>query len=549
MTAALTDRQEKGVTLRPVAERSLTRRLLYWAEQKPQADAVRCAATSRSLSYSELIDRGLGFAALLRSAGLGVGEHIGIMLPNGLDWVVSWAGAMIGGFVDVGIDPESKAAMLRHYVSSSDVKILVCNPEQAETIRDAGLDDLPLVIWGEGSPVDASTRVPEVLTAGKNQVVHRDPRADMSIRFTSGTTGPAKPAMLTQSHLEVWASHFVELMQITDEDVLYTPFPLSHHLASVMGVLAMTFAGGTCVIDARFSLSRFWDTVRREKATRLHVLQPVINLLMAKPESPSDRDHSARLAYIGVPGSGFEERFGVELLIAYGLTEGSMLAYRRPGDPGPQLATSCAIGGQVLGRSNPHFEVQVLDDWDQPCTIGEKGNICFRPRTPYTALQQYYNYEAATVKASSNLWFHTGDIGCFDEENYLHFFGRSGDTIRRKGHNIPIFHVEEAARMCTGVREAFVIPVAAPGNEFDLKLILIPQGEVRDLDPRSVIERLTLELPPIWVPSFIEVREEVPRTRTYKVLKSALREEGVNGLTPGTLRTSDWSPALGSRQS
>jgi acyl-coenzyme A synthetase/AMP-(fatty) acid ligase len=123
----------------------------------------------------------------------------------------------------------------------------------------------------------------------------------------------------------------------------------------------------------------------------------------------------------------------------------------------------------------------------------------------------------------------------------LHFFGRQGDTIRRKGHNIPVFHVEEAARSFPLVREACVVPIELPNDEYDLKLIVVPDGAV---DLAALMAHLKGQLNQVMLPTYYEIREELPRTRTLKILKTALRTEGINGLTATTLRGSDWQPAL-----
>lgn len=537
------------VPIRPVQERSFVRAFEQWVQSQPTAPAVICAATERTLSYEALHAEGLGFAALLRSAGAKVGDHVGIMLPNGLEWVISWAGATLGGFVDVAVDVDAKSSILEHFIAAADVTTLICHAEQLQVLKQIAMPASVknILVWGgvaeeRNSNAQFTYRsVPAQLTTDDAPVVYRDPRADTSIRYTSGTTGPAKPAVLTESHLEVWAYHFNTLMGAERGDRLFTPFPLSHHLASVLGVLAMLYAGATCVIDVKFSRSGYWGTIRKYDATLIHTISPTISLLMSAPESPEDRDHNVRCGYIGIPNTGFEERFGIKLLVAYGLTEGNMLTYLEAGDEGPQEHSSHQIGGQVLGSKNPHFDIAVLDEWDQECPPGVRGNLSFRPRIPYSTLQRYHNADSALRKASGNQWFHTGDVAAFDSEGYMHFFGRSGDTIRRKGHNIATHHIEEISRRYAGVSDAAVVPVPSSLGESDLKLVVLKESTAVSLDLRELFVYLRGELSPVMVPSYVEVRSEVPRTRTLKILKSALTHDALNDQT---FRTDDWTPAV-----
>jgi crotonobetaine/carnitine-CoA ligase len=350
----------------------------------------------------------------------------------------------------------------------------------------------------------------------------------MSIRFTSGTTGPAKAATLTMSQVAVWADYHRQLMQFGEQDRIYAPFPLHHHLASIMGVIGALIAGGCCIVDRQFSASRFWQTAIDYRATLGLILDPVVKMLLAKPASSLDRAHTIRRFYIARPNMDFERRFGARLQTAYALTEGSVLSYV-PSDDRVEAAN-------CVGYPNPHFDVRVVDSGDEQVPIGQQGEIVFRPLHPFVCMTSYFEDPASTMKALRNFWFHTGDLGSIDENGRLYFFERMGDTIRRRGVNIPSFHIEEIAAAYPGVRDAAAVGVPSDVGEFEIKLCIAEQSDGAVSIP-DMVRWLTTQLPREMVPRFIEIKNEFDRTITQKIIKRTLKQEGI---TPNTVATDKW---------
>ena len=87
------------------------------------------------------------------------------------------------------------------------------------------------------------------------------------------------------------------------------------------------------------------------------------------------------------------------------------------------------------GKPIEDYEVRIVDDDDLPLGPCQTGELVFRPRAPYTMMTGYYKMPEATLEAFRNLWFHTGDLGYFDEDGFLYYVGRKKDAIRRRGEN------------------------------------------------------------------------------------------------------------------
>jgi crotonobetaine/carnitine-CoA ligase len=495
------------------------------------------------LTYGAAFDLGLRYSAFMRGQlGLAPGDNVALMLPNSSRWVKAWFGCMLGGYVDVGIHHDLGGMMLAHQLRAARVKAVACDADTARNVIAAAAQakDLRLTVLAVPGPLDSALAA-EAKRAGlvlvdlaqaerQAPATHtpRDIHGLMSIRFTSGTTGPSKAATLSTSQVAVWADYLVQMLEFTSTDRLYAPYPLHHHLASIMGVAGALRAGGLCIVDRQFSASRYWKTCVEHGATLALILDPVVNILLKTPPSPEDRQHKVRRFYIARPNRAFEERFGGKLQTAYALTEASVLTYMRRGEE--------VDSPQCVGRPGEHFDVRVVNELDEELPPGEKGEIVFRPRHPFTTMQSYYEDPANTLKACRNLWFHTGDLGSTDQKGNVYFYERLGDTIRRRGVNIPSFHIEEVALAYPGVAEAVAVGVPAEVGEFEVKLCIL-EAKPNAVSPEGLVRWLGKQLPREMVPRYLEVKDSFSRTITQKVIKRELKEEGI---TPRTLTTDQW---------
>lgn len=527
----------------PFAERRIDTRLASLARDTGDKTFLVFPDEGIEINYRDAFETARRHASFLSEAGLKPGETLGMMLPNGSIWVKFWFGAVLHGSADVGIHHGLKGPMLAHQLRRGRCRLLVCNNEAGiEALRalreDKSRNLGGLIIAGEQpSPeIDAlaremSVRIHRAQDAERTSPIDpapRDPNSLMSVRFTSGTTGPAKAGTLSMSQVCVWAAYLVQLLDFRPPDRIYVPFPLHHHLASIMGVIGALTAGGTAIVDRHFSARGFWRTATEHRATLGLMLDPVVRILLATPPSDHDRLHTIRRFYIARPNPEFQQRFGSRIQTAYALTEASVLAYAPPEID--ETIPNC------VGYPNPHFDIRVVDEHDEPVAAGETGEIVFRPRFPGTTMESYLDDPAATLAALRTLWFHTGDLGKFDDEGRLFFFERMGDTIRRRGVNIASFHIEEAALAFPGVKEAAAVGIPSELGEFEVKLS-VSEETPGAVDARALTRFLLTRLPLEMVPRFLEIRDDFVRTHTEKIVKRALRDEGIG---QHTISTEKW---------
>jgi len=153
-----------------------------------------------------------------------------------------------------------------------------------------------------------------------------------------------------------------------------------------------------------------------------------------------------------------------------------------------------------------------------------------RPIRPHVMYEGYWSRPQATLDASRNLWFHTGDIGRLDEDDFLYFVDRKADYLRRRGENISSFEVESTIMGLDAIADAVVHAVPSDMTEDDLKITATLKAGA-ELDPETLFRWCIEHLPYFALPRYIEFRDSLPRSPVGRVLKRELRAEGVTPTT------------------
>lgn len=491
--------------------------------------------TVNPVTYGELAT--VGSAAGSRLAAdhkIALGTVGAILLPNGRDFITAWSGYLFAGIVDVPINYEFKKTTLLNALSTVDARLVITDADGFDRLMDVEVTPylqrlLLIVIAG---PFDEQavrdrlgsigchvrvTSLAELCEPGPKTPAWEqvDGMSLSSIRFTSGTTGPPKGIMFCHLHLLARSMATNHAMTYQPDDVLYSPLPLYHGLAGIMGAIGTMQIGGTMVSASRFSASHYWPDARDYKATLGHIVYSLVPILLKQPESSADRDHSVRYLNSAWPNKEFEERFNTTLLQIYAQGEVGIITYRHGG---------AGEGSRNVGRPLPEIELQIVDVLDRPLPVGEAGEIVVRPRNPQNIMLGYYNDLKATTRAFRNLWHHTGDAGFMTAEGELHFLGRIGDTIRRRGVNISSEQIDEEIMRYSDVLECGTIGVPSSLGEEDIHTCIVwrklPDDE--NLAIQDLIRFLADRLPRQYIPRYIEPIESLPRTGNGKIRKIEL---------------------------
>ncbi|MFC5359411.1 AMP-binding protein [Azospirillum himalayense] len=503
-------------------DRVVSLQLRRAAERTP--DSVFLQFPSTAFTYGSFELRTNAVANSLTQLGLGKGGRLAIFGRNSPEFLEAWFSAAKLGALYVPINTEYRGEVLRHQLDNAEVTHIVVDPDYLDRL-DAVIDTLPrlrhvLVTQAAEAP-ERLARLTTVqpfdsLRAGSQSdpgvtVAFDDPHA---ISFTSGTTGPSKGVLALNAHVVRFGHDWGRSLAYQPHEAVYTPLPLFHAIAAWLGVIPTLLNGARIAIAPRFSASTYWDEVRAAKADIAHGIFSMVPILLKQPPRPDDADQPARAFYNGNENPAFEERFRCRIVEAYGATETGIVASTAIGEA--RVPKSC-------GRPNTEtFEVAIVDDLDRPVPPGTVGEILVRPKEPFSMFREYHGRPDATRDAFRNLWFHTGDNGKIDGDGYLYFIDRKKDAIRRRGENISSYELEFAVNQHPDVLECAAVSVLSDLGEDEVKVVIVPKPGSA-ITAEAFWDFCDRTMPRFWVPSFLEIRDALPKTANGKVQKQFLK--------------------------
>jgi carnitine-CoA ligase len=531
------------------AQHTVTGLLDRRLESDPGGEYLDVCGTK--LSAADVATTANRLANALADLGVRPGARVATLVENSAEAALAWWGIVRGGAVAVPINTAYKGEYLRHQLTDSGSQVLIVEASLADRAAHVVSDtpDLAHVIVVGDAVGDSDTGtvdvpdLPGVNAHAWDAVLGADDTPpDSAVRpadlatfiYTGGTTGPSKGCMLSHNYHEVLASQIGVCWRRTADDVVWTPLPLFHFNAIVTAVLGPLVYGGRAAIHRRFSVSGFWPEMNRTGATITSTLGTMAYLLahdVDRPEMPRSGAPEANtsLRLVGAAplpvevDSIIRERFGVDTFSgAYGTTEASLVSWQPPG-----VRNKPNAAGVI---NDEHFDVRIFDDDDNEVPRGADGEIVLRPKRPHTMFEGYWGRPEATVEASRNWWYHTGDVGRVDDEGFLFFVDRKADYLRRRGENISSFEVERILMRHGALADVAVHAVPSELTEDDLK-VTATLAEGAELTEEALFRWCIDELPYFALPRYIELRAELPRSPVGRVLKRQLRAEGATAAT------------------
>ncbi len=472
-------------------------------------------------TYADLSRNADRIAAALVAYGMQRGDRFALMMRNHPEYVETMIAASITGCVIVPLDPRTRGDKLAFMLRNAGCRGIVCADYCLGYVGPVR-GQCPDLRWtlaletGEGMPAAAAS---SPATDSLRAVLAR-PAEPMDIRlqsgadplqivYTSGTTGDPKGVVFPNERIGVMAMLGV-LAGYTSDDRPYTGLSLTHGNAQAVTLAPSLMMELGAVFSRKFTKSRLWDVCRHHGCTVFSLLGGMATAIYSEPRRPDDADNPVRfVTSAGMPAGiweAFEKRFDVRILEWYAAVEGGMAM--KPIGEGPIGSFGKAVAGS---------EMKILDDEDHECPPGLLGEICSRPIGAEASVE-YYGDEKASAEKTRGGWLRSGDIGHTDENGWFFFDFRKGGGIRHNGDFINPGFVEKAIAEHPSVSDVFVygVPAAsgAPGEK-DAVAAVVPVN--RDtFDPQALLAACRQSLEPNFVPSYIQVVDEIPKTASEK---------------------------------
>jgi crotonobetaine/carnitine-CoA ligase len=497
---------------------------LIGARAEALGDAVAVTFEGSPCTFAELEERAGRVHAWLAEMGVGHGERVAVLMRNSLEFLYAWLGIARAGAVSVPINTAMVGDALAHTLAHSEAVGIIADADLLAAVDAAG--SFPDLQWrlATGEPTAEGVSPFSAALAEAARELPAAPGLEaatpMSIVYTSGTTGMPKGVVLPHQSFTNTGAYFAHHLRLGADDRIHTCLPLFHCNAQQCGFMVAMHLGVPMAINAKFSVSRFWSWIADAEATVSNLMGAMLTLLYKVPPKEDDAANPLRkIAGAPIPEQlhrPFEERFGLQLIEGYGLTETGTMAILNPIED---------VRPGTIGLPLEHNEIRIVDERGEDVPAETPGQILVRGHIPNAQMIEYFKEPEKTAEALNGGWFHTGDLGKRRADGYFVFLDRMKDTIRRRGENISSFLIEKVVLDHPAVLECAVFGVPSELSEEDVKVIAVLRENV-ELDPRELVEWCATRMADFMVPRYVEYRASLPLTETGRVHKFRLRAEG-----------------------
>jgi long-chain acyl-CoA synthetase len=473
-------------------------------------DGVAIKLDDSALSYAALDSAVARTAALLRTNDVQPGDRVGIMLPNVAYFPICYYGALRAGAAVVPMNGLLKEREVAFHLSDSGAKVLLAWHQFSEAAcAGAAQTDAECMLVEPGGFEALLARCPPAPDLAERR---NDDTA--VILYTSGTTGTPKGAEITHDNLLRNVEVTVELFGLHEHSMTLGALPFFHAFGQTCALNATVAVGGCLTLIPRFDGGKALEILERDRVTLFEGVPTMYAAMLHHPQA-DERDVSALEVCVsgGAPMPveimrAFEQKFGCQILEAYGLSETSPVASsnrrdreRKPG----------SIGLPVDG-----VEMRVIDDDAHEVPQGDVGEVAIRG---HNVMKGYWKQEEATANAiDADGWFKTGDMATVDQDGYFFIVDRKKELVIRGGYNVYPREIEEVFYEHPDVREAAVIGIPHDdlGEEVAAAIALKAGADVTPAELRDFVKQ---RVAAYKYPREVWLVDELPKGPTGKILK------------------------------
>ncbi|MBW2360795.1 MAG: AMP-binding protein [Deltaproteobacteria bacterium] len=503
--------------------------LEHWSQTRPDHPFLIWEprdGAERRWSYREFGDEVARIAAGLHAKGVARGDKVLIHADNCPEMVLAWYACAKLGAVGVTTNTRSAGPEVQYFAEHTDCVGAITQPRYARLVADHAKGLRWIVVTDDncGEPASAEEKGHgqesfEVLHGDAATLPKRapEPMLPAGILFTSGTTSRPKAVVHTHANA-LWASRVGPInLDMTGDDTYLVYLPFFHVNAQSWSFWATLGAGGSIVLQPKFSASRFWEVVTKHDVTHISLIPFVFKALAGQPVP----EHRLKVGAFGLIMPALEAWLKLRVLAAWGMTETVIHATRND-----YLQT---YPDGSMGKPTPGYEFLIVDpDTGALCADGAIGELWVRGTRGIQLFLEYYDNPEAMAKAfTDDGWFKTGDMVRLGEAGNFYYCDRDNDSLKVGGENVSAREVEDTCRQVGGIAD---IAVVAQAHEM---LDMVPVAFVMkgpdapgddDAYATSIIAHCQQQLADFKVPRAVYFVDEFPRATLDKVAKNKLRE-------------------------
>ncbi len=458
----------------------------------------------------------------LNKSGIGRGDRVAIVLPNGPEMATAFA-AIAAGATAAPLNPAYRTEEFEFYLSDLGARALIVDPAaESPAIGVAERMGIPVVALAHDAREPAGTFTLEVAPGTPSAAPGLAEPDDVAlVLHTSGTT--SRPKIVPLSHRNVCASarNIANWLSLTPNDRCLNIMPLFHIHGLIAGVLASLHGGGGVSCSPGFNALRIFGWLDDVAPTWYTAVPTMHQAILAR--AARNREVIARrpLRFIRSSSSSLpapvmgelESVFDAPVIESYGMTEAAHQMTSNPLPPGERRAGSVGLA------AGP--EVATMSEAGVLLAPGETGEVVIRGDN---VTRGYENNPEANASAFTDGWFRTGDQGIIDAAGHLTLTGRLKEIINRGGEKISPREVDDVLMAHPAVAQAvaFAVPHAKLGEDVAAAIVLREGHEASERDIRDHAAR---KLADFKVPRKVLFLDEIPKGATGKLQRIGLADK------------------------
>lgn len=496
----------------------------------------------KKISYAELHGKSALIAGALKNLCIKKGDRAALLLDNSPDFIICYFGILKAGGIVVPINHMFKRDEVRYILEDSQSSCLITSSAYAAMAQELNcmVNTLNRVIF-TNQKTDSFPSLTEY--PGKSGSAHDAQRAedadsiaiergDVAVfLYTSGTTGHPKAAQLTHGNLLSNVASASRAIRVSGRDTFICFLPLFHSFAATVCMLMPLACGAkTVVMKSPRPVKKLLRAIRNNRVT-IFVGIPSVYQILGDMKQPAFWRrllmrifNPVRLAISGAAAlpqevlAKFESKYGIPLLEGYGLTEASPVVSLNPLNGRRKPGT--------IGLPLPDVKVKIIDDNGRELNIEQVGELCVQGPN---VMKGYFGKDGENQSTLKNGWLLTGDMAQIDNDGYITIMGRKKDMVNVRGLNVYPKEIEDVLYQNPNIREAAVIGIPDPHKgEIPKGFVVLKNKE--SATEHDLIAYLKERLALYKVPRRIEIRDELPKNSTGKILKRVLVEESMDAM-------------------
>jgi acyl-CoA synthetase (AMP-forming)/AMP-acid ligase II len=494
--------------------------------------------SGREHTYREMIGRIDTFAGAMADHGIGVGDVVGLLVPNSSAFAVAFHGILRSGATATTINVLFTAKDIAKQLTDSKAKLLVTITALLSQAEEAATSvDLPaaalVVLDGDGEEATGHPNAADLLAEGAPAPeVSFAPSAHLAaLPYSSGTTGNPKGVMLTHRNLVANVAQIRPLHGIVADDVILAVLPFFHIYGMTVLLNAALHARARLVIMPSFDLAKFLANIQDHKCTIAFIAPPVAVALAKHPLIDEYDLSSLNTVMSGAApldadlGHAVSKRLGCRVVQGYGMSELSPVSHITPFDGGVRnmgtVAPLSSVGWTVSNAASKLIHPDTGNEIDVPAEgLSETGELWFKG--PNVMAGYLGNDEATAETIDDDGWLHTGDLAQVDACGCVYIVDRLKELIKYKGYQVPPAELEALLLSHPSIADAAVIGVNdAEGEEVPKAFVVKQPGA--DLTEDDVMEFVAGQVAPYKKVRQVAFIDAIPKSASGKILRKDLR--------------------------